>query len=88
MSVRTYKERRAAHVCARCLAPLDPDYPRVLCAECRAKSREIYRDRRARGLCVVCGETAMAGKCRCLTCARIASRTAQACARRKKAGQK
>lgn len=88
MSSKVYAERRAAHVCAQCRAPIDPEDDRVICQKCREKQRAVYRDRRARGLCVVCGEQAMAGKCRCLTCARIASRTAQACARRKAARSK
>lgn len=83
MSREYYRERRDAGLCAACGGELARDDHHVLCAACRAKQRDIYWDRRARGLCVVCGDPAMPGKCRCRTCARIASREAAASARRR-----
>lgn len=38
-----------------------------LCVACRAKQRELYAERRAEGLCTVCGEPA-AGAYACQDC--------------------
>lgn len=63
----------ATEKCAGCGNAL-PKPAHTLCSEClqkkAARSKELYYERKANGLCVKCGKPAVPGKVKCAECAK------------------
>lgn len=74
-------QRKADGLCIRCVNRAVPG--RVVCAECAAKRREMYKERRRNGQCYMCLSPAEEGKTYCEKHLRQARRMSR---RRKAAG--